>query len=319
MAEAAVCLALVAAALAAPHALALERAAPGLAAAVWLAALALRATLVTGGALLLLAAVPSTGSFEAVSQATLHRPLPGVDWHLDMPGDPLAHAAVVLPALALAVSLLLFALTRLLAAARLRALVDRRSLGPGPGGSLVLAEERVLAGVSGIGPARVLLSHAALAALDREELDATVAHELGHLRRHHRSLRLLGATLACLGRCVPGTTTAARRFAFSVERDADEYAVKTTGAPLALASAICKSAASGPPLRGALGVGGAETAARVEHLLAGGRLGRSPASDRAALALAVSVAGVNLAVLADLALLLAPRPSAVLLAIACGG
>ena len=318
MAEAALSLALVGGALAAPHVVPLQRAAPGLAAAAWLAALALRASLLTGGALLVLALVPSTSLFDGLSQATLHRPLPGSEWHLDLSGDALAHAAVVLPASALVISLAVFAFTRLLGALRLRSLVDRRGLGAGPGGSVVVAEERILAAVPGIGAGRVLVSHAALAALDRKELDATLAHELGHLRRHHRPLQLVAAVLACFGRGMPGTRAAARRFAFSLERDADEYAVKATGDPLALASAICKAAASGPTLRGALGVSGADPHARLEHLLAGGRLENSPRVDRAALGIAAGLALVSVAVLAAVGTLIGPRPGAVLLAIACG-
>ena len=319
MPEAALVAGALAAALIAPYVLPLGRVAPGRAAAVWLSALALRATLVAGGALLALALAPGTALFRSVSAATVHQPLPVVSWHPDLPGDALAHVALLLPIGAFVLWLSAFACGWLLGVVRLRAQLDRTALGSGPGDSLVVAENRILAAVPRVGPARVLVSHAALAGLDPAELDATLAHERGHLRRRHRPLRLLAGVFTCVGRIVPGTAVAARRFAFSLERDADEYAVRATGDPLALASAICKAAASGAPPRAALGLANSNAKARLDQLLAGGRIRSSPALERGTAVLAVALALTNISSLAALAALVGPRPGALLLAVACGG
>lgn len=305
--------------LSAPHMVALDRATPSRAAAVWLAALALRATLVAGVTLLALALVPASAVFGTASRVTWHLPLPALSWHPDIAGDSLAHLAVVLPTAAIAVSLGAFAAARLAGALRLRALLERRGLGAGPGNSLVVADDRIVAAVPHLGPRRILVSHAALAALDGAELEAALAHERGHIQRGHRPLRLLAAGLVCVGRVVPGTAAAARGFGLSLERDADEYAVRATGDPLALASAICKAAVSPAPPRAALGLADGPAQARLDHLLAGGRATSSPALERASTALAASLALINLAWLAAVAALVGPRPGLLLLALACGG
>jgi len=52
--------------------------------------------------------------------------------------------------------------------------------------------------------------------------------------------------LAAIARVLPGTEAARGELHFHLERDADEYAVSRTSDPLALASAICKAAATAP-------------------------------------------------------------------------
>ena len=319
MLEAALSIAAVAAVLAAPHRLALERATPALGALAWLATLSLRATLAAGAAFLALALIPSTGVFERVSQATVHEPLPVVPWHPDLSGDTVAHIAVVLPAGALALSLLAFLLVRLVYAVRLRKLLGLRSLGPGPGGALVVAEPLIVAGVPGIGRGRVVISHAALAALDPAELNAVLAHERAHLDRRHRPLQLLAGAFACVGRGVPGTRAAARHFKLCLERDADEFAVRATGDPLALASAICKAATVGPRLRGLVGISDGAASARVDELLSERRHRGSRAVDRRAAAVALALACANAGAIVALAGLVGERPDELLLAIACAG
>lgn len=89
----------------------------------------------------------------------------------------------------------------------------------------------------------LLVSDAALRAMDRDELRASFAHEIGHVRRRHRPLILGASLLAAVGRFLPGTQAAERELLFNLERDADEFAVRATNDPLALASAICKAAA----------------------------------------------------------------------------
>lgn len=316
MTEAASLIPLVLAALAIPHTIALDRASPGRAAAAWLSALTLRAVVVVSLILSTLAILPATAVFKAVSQVTLHRPLPGIAWDPDLSADTLAHVALLLPAVVLMLSLAALAVERLIAARRLRTLVARRGLGTGPSDSLVVADERILAGVPRVGQGRVLISHAALAAFDGGELEAVLAHELGHLRRRHRPLRLVAAVLACAGRTVPGTRRVERRFHVSLERDADEYAVRVTGDPLGLASAICKAAGAGA-LGGSLALDGGGTDARLEHLLAGGPRTRVERIDRVAVALATSLFLLSAALLCSVAALVGASPASLLLAIAC--
>lgn len=255
---------ILAAAIAVPHLLPLHAATPGTAAAVWFFALALRALAAVGAAAFVFVYLPQTETFAAAA-----------DWcwalvthHLGLSGHPLAHAAVVLPALTIACTLLwvLFGLTR--AGVALWLLLARRSLGRGPMGSIVVAGGEVMVAATGIGRARVVVSEEALGAMDSDELEASVAHELGHIRRRHRPLLLLASGFGGLARLLPGTRTAQRGLAFSLERDADEYAVRATRDPLALASAICKAARPrmAAPALVALG-GGGRVALRLGYLV----------------------------------------------------
>jgi Zn-dependent protease with chaperone function len=307
---------LVLAALVAPHPIALDRATPARAAAVWMAVLLLRATLVVGSAVLVLVLVPSTALYEALSQTTWHRPVPLLGWHPDLPIDLVAHTAVLLPAAALVAALAAYAARRLWAARRLRTEIEGCALGEGPKRSLVVADERILVGVPGVGPGRIVVSDAALAALDPQELDATLAHELGHLRRRHRALRLAGSGLAQAARLLPGTRPAEAGLRLSLERDADDYAVRTTGDPLGLASAICKVART-RSAAGLIGLDGAAVTARLDHLLAGGRLPISAGFDRAVLALAAGLGLASAAVVGGLAVLVGARLDVLALAVAC--
>lgn len=226
-----------------PHIVGLHRVTPAVAALVWLCALSLRALVAVGGALFVFVYMPQTGVYAAVADWCLHEVLPLIAAHLGLSGHPLVHAAIVVPGLALAASVLwlLFGLTRawLLVRAKLR-----RALGEGPHGSTIIEEDGIVVGVTGVGRSRILISRAALGAMDSDELEASLSHELGHIHRRHRPLLLLASLLVALGRMLPGTRTAERELRFSLERDADDYAVRRTRDPLALASAICKAASS---------------------------------------------------------------------------
>ncbi len=247
-----------------PHFLPLHAVAPRTAVTVWLSALALRALVALAMAAFIFLYVPQTDTFGAVADWCWSL----VSHHLGLSGHPLAHAAVILPALAIAGSLLwvLFGLVR--GALALRLLLARRSLGEGPYGSMVVHGDEILVAVTGVGRARVVISHSALGAMDREELEASVAHELGHIRRRHRPLLLIGSAFKGLGRLLPGTGAAERELSFHLERDADEYAVRSTQAPLALASAICKAstAREGSAVLPALG-GSGRVSLRLDYLV----------------------------------------------------
>ena len=242
-----------AAAIAAPHLLQLERVTPIWAAVVWLATLALRALLAAVGAIFLFVHLPQTGLFDALTHWCLHQAVPLVATELGVSEHPVSHAAGLLPGAVLAGSLiwLAFGLTRSWVALT-RTL--RRAVGEGPAGSTVIDNPGMLVAATGIGRGRIVVSDAALRVMDPEELEASLAHEAGHLRRRHRPMLLAAAVLAALGRVLPGTDAARRELNFHLERDADEYAVAQSCDPLALASAICKAATTPP--RGLVALGG---------------------------------------------------------------
>jgi hypothetical protein len=189
--------------------------------------------------------LPQTGLFEVLTHWCLHQVLPLLGTELGVSEHPVAHAAGLLPATVLVSSLiwLAFALTRSwIALARLL----RRAVGEGPGGSTVIRDPDLLVAATRLGRRRILVSDAALRAMDAQELEASLAHEVGHLKRRHRPILVAGSVLAAVARLLPGTDAARRELHFYLERDADEYAVARTRDPLALASAICKAATAAP-------------------------------------------------------------------------
>lgn len=278
-----------------PHILPLQTVAPQTAAAVWFLALALRALVAMGTALFVLVYLPQTGAFRAVA---------GWCWdvvthHLGLSGHPLAHTAAVLPALLIAGSLLwlAFGLTRAVIALRL--MLARRRIGDGPMGSVVIVNEGIVVALTRLGRARIVVSKRALEAMDSDELEASFAHELGHLRRRHRPLFFIGSALAAAGRLLPGSAAAERQLTFSLERDADQYAVRATRDPLSLASAICKASLSGSKSSAIAALAGrGRVALRLDYLLGEGRAGA--ALERSSRALAVFMATVTLALLVTL-------------------
>jgi hypothetical protein len=320
MAEAAA--ALLGLGLAAPHALPLARVSPAASGAVWLASLALRALLVLGVALSALLLLPATVLFDRVSGWSAHETVGPL--HLDLSGEPIAHTAALGPPGLLAVSLLVFAVTLTRGSLALRRELGRRSLGSGPLGSFVIADESLLVAVPGVGPGRILVSDRALGELDAAELEACLAHEKAHLRRCHRTLGLLAGCLAAIARPVPGARTAERGVRLSLERDADECAVARTGDPLALASAICKLAGApgGTNARGPLALGLAgdgDTRARLDALLAGGRARSSAVLERFVQLLGMGLSLLVVAAAVGLTLWLAATtpPAAPAAAFAC--
>ncbi len=296
----------------APHAGGLHRAAPLTAATVWLLTLGARALVSLGAAIFFFVALPRTTAFRTFAEWCWHQVLPVIGQHLGISGHPLGHAALVLPALALALSLLwlLFGLGRAWLA--LRRLLTRHAR-RGPLGSTVVADDRVLVAVTALGRGRILVSDGALIAMDDEELRASVAHERAHIHRRHRPLLLLAALLCALARPLPGTRAAERELRFSLERDADQCAVRSTRDPLALASAICKAATGvTSPALASLG-GRGSTTLRVQWLLAGAQLAPAAASERSARFLIAVLAALvmALALVLPMSVLAAPDAGAV--------
>ena len=278
------------AALTTPHLAGLRRVGPPAAITVWLLALALRAVAAVGLATLALIGLADVGVVKALLAWCWHEVLPDVPSQLGFAEHPVAHAVVAVPAVALAASLVWLGL----GLARGRLAVRRKlsaAIGPGPLGSTIVPDKRVVVAVTSVGRGRVIVSDQALDKLDSGELAAGLVHELAHLRRRHRPLLIVGAVLGALGRPLPGTRAAERELRFHIERDADRYTVRALDDPLALASAICKVVRSAAPAtRGlaAFGVHGAgETRTRLDCLLGGGRRRGSARLEGVVLALAL--------------------------------
>lgn len=275
-------------AVAVPHLLPLRAVAPATAATIWLSALALRALTATGIAAVALLYVPQTGAFRAVAGWCWHQVLPLLTDRLGPSAHPLADAAVVLPATVLAGSALWVSFGLIRAALRLHLHVRRQTRGSGPLGSTVVDDAEVVVAVAGIGRGRVVVSEAALGVLDADELEASVSHERGHIERRHRPVLVVASVLAALGRWLPGTALAERELAFSLERDADEFAVSRTQNPLALASAICKAAQARSESAAIPALGGrGSVVQRLDDLLAGGRRRSGRRLERSTRALAL--------------------------------
>ena len=253
-----------------PHLLPLHRVAPATAGAVWLLVLWLRALVTVAVAIFFFVDLPQTELFSQVAGWCLHNILPLITGHLGLSGHPLVHFAAVLPGLVIAASAIwmLGGLGRAWVALRVH--LARRAVGTGPHGTTIVDDDEIVVAVTRLGRKRILVSRAALGTLDHEELEASLAHELGHLRLGHRPLLVLAALLEALARPLPGTRLAHRALVFNLERHADEYAVERTRDPLALASAIAKAASPSPI--GTTGLGGqGGVALRMSYLAAGGR------------------------------------------------
>jgi hypothetical protein len=131
--------------------------------------------------------------------------------------------------------------------------------------------------------------------MDPDELAAGVAHEVAHIRRRHRPVLLSASILATVGRPLPGTRIAERELGFQLERDADAYVVDRLHDPLSLASAICKAAGATAP-SAATSLGGSGVVTRRLAELLDGRGIRSTWVERGARTLAITLAGLVVAV-----------------------
>lgn len=252
----------------APHLLPLHRVAPVKASMVWLLALAVRALVSIGTVVFLVVYVPQTALFEGLLRSCWHAVMPLLR-DLDLTGHPFADAALLVPGLALTASAIwvVFGIARGWLA--VRSYVAERLVGEGPLGSSIVQDDEVVIATSRVGRARVMVSDVAFDVMDEDELVAGLSHELGHLRRRHRPVLVLASILAAVGRLVPGTVLAERALVLSLERDADDYAIRRTQNPLALASAICKAAAGTSSTAIALG-GEGGVSLRLDQLLHGG-------------------------------------------------
>jgi len=122
---------------------------------------------------------------------------------------------------------------------------------------------------------KVLISRDVVAALDHEELDAILAHELAHLRALDVTVVRAAGFLRDLVAWNPVAHIAFRRLTASREDEADRRAAAITGRPLAVASGLLKLCAlrrgrHGYAQRSALAAGGAggSVTRRVTRLMA---------------------------------------------------
>lgn len=219
--------------------------------AMWLAALALRATATVAAALLVIAYVPETAAFESIKTWCLTAAVPFANSDLSVGAHGIADYALLAPVTLLILSLGSVALTGVKAAGALARWVRKTTVSRREDGSFVVADERPLLASWGLRRPRILVSAGAIAVLERDELEAGVAHEHGHRHRRHGLIAAAGLGLYALARPIPGTGRVHDELHFWMERDADEYAAQATGDRLALASAICKVAKAGSDGSGA--------------------------------------------------------------------
>ncbi len=160
---------------------------------------------------------------------------------------PLGMAAVALGGLALGLMRLalmsrLFAQRGIPAQPELQALAERLAayLGAPRPRVLLVALERPLALASGLRQPSILLSTWTLDHLDRQELEAVLAHELGHIARRDYLAVWLATVLRDAFCYLPTSWAAHRQLQQEKELACDDLAVQITGRPLALASALTK-------------------------------------------------------------------------------
>lgn len=260
----------------APHGPGLRRASPSAAAAIWMAALMLRALTVVYLAIYLVLFLPTTQAFAELTQWCLHAVVPLLADHLGLDGHRLGDTAVIVPAVVVAASLVSVTFGIVRAAAAVRRLLLKTALGPGPSETLIVGGTEVMVAAAGISRPRIVVSVGALTVLDDEELAAGLEHERGHIQRHHRFLFVFAELCRGVARFLPGTRRVMSELTFHLERDADRWALERRHDPFALASAICKAATARAtsgfalvPLSGSSGV-----TERLDELVAG------PAGDR---------------------------------------
>lgn len=213
--------------------------------ALWAAVLILRAAVAIAIAVVVIFLIPATQLFSLLTHWCVHEVIPFLATHLGFDGHSLG-AAVLVPALVMSVSLLSVAFGAWRGARGVRRWLRRSSIGPGPASSVIVGGSDVVVAAAGLRAPKVVVSAGALLSLDDAELAAGLEHEWGHVRRGHRFISLTGELCQAVSRLLPGGRLALASLRFHLERDADDYAVRRTGDPLALASAICKAASTAP-------------------------------------------------------------------------
>ena len=283
-----------------PHLLPQTRLAATAGVGLWSAVLLLRACLAVSLVLVAILFVPTTELFTLLTHWCLHAVLPFFATHLGFEGHSLGGAAVLVPALVIAASLLSVAFAAWRGTRAVRRWLQRSSLGPGPASSVIVVGSDVVVAAAGLRSPRVVGSAGALVRLDDAELAAGLEHEWGHVLRRHRFITLGAQLCRAISLPLPGGKRALRALQLHLERDADDYAIRKTGDPLALASAICKAAgasapAAGPALATLAGNGVPE---RLRRLIGGSGPVHSRPGTTVARTLATLMAVISLALMA---------------------
>jgi Zn-dependent protease with chaperone function len=252
-----------------PFALGLRRATPSVAAVLWMTSLALRALTGLLVAVYVILYLPATPLLQAVAHRCWHAVVPLLATHLGLNGHRIVDAAIAVPTVLLAASLLSVGVGVWRAAASVRRLVKAHALRAGPRDSVIVGGQEVILATAGIRRPRVLVSAGALVALEDDELSAGLDHERGHIARRHRYVLLLAQMCHALGRFVPGSHRAVAELKFHLERDADRWALERPNDRVALASVITKAAGALPlPTTAALAsLAGGGAVERVRQLL----------------------------------------------------
>lgn len=251
--------------LALPHFLPQSRLAASGAILLWSSVLMLRAVLAVSLVIVIVFFVPATQLFSLLTHWCFHAVIPFFATHLGFDGHSLGDAAILVPALVTVVSFLSVGFGAWRGARTVRHWLQRSSLGPGPERSVIVGGSDVVVAAAGIRAPRVVVSAGALLSLDDAELRAGLQHEWGHVLHRHRFISLLGHGSRAVSRFLPGGAAALAALQLHLERDADDYAVRQTGDPLALASAICK-AAGAEPRAGGLAFAGLASSGVPERL-----------------------------------------------------
>lgn len=240
--------------------------------------------------------LPHSRYFDPLSHWCWEIALPLIGVDLELEGHRVGHATTVIPTLVVGTSLLAVLLGVARAMRSLARLVARQALGTGPRGSVIVGGADVVLASAGFAHPRILVSAGALIELADDELAAGLAHEQGHIARHHRFLLLFAEACRGLGRFVPGTNAACRALVFHLERDADRWALSQHHEPVVLARAICKAESAFPLGPVYAGLDGGCVPERIEQLV-----GEPAAAPRAApiRALASGMVALTLCVMAS--------------------
>lgn len=104
----------------------------------------------------------------------------------------------------------------------------------------IVASDVPAAQVWGIWRPKLVIATWMLSHLDDEEIDAVIAHELSHIKRHDVLVFWLAAVARDAFCYLPASHLALRMVRHAAETSADEWTIRTIGSPLALASALAK-------------------------------------------------------------------------------
>lgn len=112
----------------------------------------------------------------------------------------------------------------------------------------------------------IVLTSAALGALDEDQRTAVIAHEMAHLRAHHHLIMAMAKAMHRAFPRIPAFSIAHSELTRLIEMDADDRAA-LSNARLTVATAMVRLAEAGPAPSAALGAGGTSALARVRRLV----------------------------------------------------